>query len=79
MLTLKMPNGQLRQVEEGSCLLPLAECFANDFTSPIIEGVFNGEAYDLQKPLLENGSVDFIEINTAEGCVLIQERCFLCC
>ena len=67
MLTLKMPNGQLRQVEEGSCLLPLAECFANDFTSPIIEGVFNGEAYDLQKPLLENGSVDFIEINTAEG------------
>lgn len=67
MLTLKMPNGQLRQVEEGSCLLPLAECFANDFTSPIIEGVFNGEAYDLQKPLLKNGSVDFIEINTAEG------------
>ncbi len=67
MLLLRLPNGQLRQVEEGSCLLPIAAAFAERYTSPVIEGVFNGEAVDLQKPLTENGSVDFIEINSTEG------------
>lgn len=67
MLAWKLPNGQLRQVEEGSCLLPLALSIQDKFKSPIVEGVFNGEAVDLQKPLYTDGTVDFIEVNTAEG------------
>lgn len=67
MLTLTLPNGQKRQVEEGSYLLPLAQSFVDKYTSPIVEGVFNGKAVDLQRPLTENGTVNFIEVNTAEG------------
>lgn len=67
MLAWRLPNGQLRQVEEGSCLLPLALSIQDKFKSPIVEGVFNGEAVDLQKPLYTDGTVDFIEVNTAEG------------
>ena len=67
MLAWKLPDGQLRQVEEGSCLLPLALSVQDKFKSPIVEGVFNGEAVDLQKPLYTDGTVDFIEVNTAEG------------
>ena len=40
MITLKLYNGELRQVEKGSTLLPLAQEFAKDFETPIVEGVF---------------------------------------
>lgn len=67
MLTLTLPNGQKRQVEEGSCLLPLAREFADSFASPIIEGIYNGEAIDLQRPLDKDGVVGFTEVNDAFG------------
>ncbi|MGM9583894.1 MAG: TGS domain-containing protein, partial [Phascolarctobacterium sp.] len=67
MLTWKLPNGQLRQVEEGSTLLDVAKSLSSSFTSPVVEGIFNNEAVDLQKPLYEDGSVDFIEVNTESG------------
>ena len=67
MLTWKLPDGQLRQVEEGSCLLPIAAAMADRFASPIVESIFNGEAVDLQKRLYADGVVDFIEVDSAEG------------
>ena len=67
MLAWKLPNGQLRQVEEGSTLLEVAKSLAGTFASPVVEGIFNNEAIDLQKPLFEDGSIDFIEVNTEEG------------
>lgn len=67
MLKFTMPDKQFRQIEEGGNLLSLAGEFANKFTSPIIEGIFNGEAIDLQKPLSEDGTVDFVEVNTEDG------------
>ena len=42
MLTWKLPNGQLRQVEEGSCLLPFAQELKDSFVSPVVEGIFKG-------------------------------------
>ena len=62
MITLKLYNGELRQVEKGSTLLQLAQEFAKDFSTPIVEGVFNGETIDLQTPLQEDGTVDFIQL-----------------
>ena len=67
MLLWTMPNGQKHEVEEGSSLLSLAKSFANDFGSPIVEGLFNNKAVDLQRPLYENGNVDFIEVNNEQG------------
>lgn len=67
MLTWKLPNGQLRQVEEGSTLLPIARSLQSNYASPLVEGIFNGEVVDLQKSIYQDGIVDFIEINTAEG------------
>ena len=67
MLLWTMPNEQKREVEEGSSLLNLAKSFANDFGSPIVEGLFNNKAVDLQRPLYENGNVDFIEVNNEQG------------
>ena len=67
MITLKIYNGEIRQVPKGTTLLPFAEEFAKDFSSPIVEGVFNGETIDLQTPLQEDGTVDFIELKGEDG------------
>lgn len=67
MLLITLPNGQQRQLEEGSSLLSLAHEFAADYRSPLVEGVYNGAACDLQRPLYADGTVDFIEVNTDEG------------
>ncbi|MGM9520517.1 MAG: nucleoside kinase [Phascolarctobacterium sp.] len=67
MLAWKLPCGQLRQVEEGSTLLDVAKSLSSSFASPVVEGIFNNEAIDLQRPLFEDGEIDFIEVNTEEG------------
>lgn len=67
MITLTIYNGETRQVEEGSTLLPLAQEFAKDFATPIVEGVFNGETVDLQQPLHCDGTVDFIQLKGEDG------------
>lgn len=67
MLAWRLPNGQLRQVEEGSSLLALARSLQSSFASPVVEGIFNNEAVDLQKPLYGDGTIGFIEVNTEEG------------
>lgn len=67
MLMFRLPGGQRRQLEEGSCLLPLAEELAGRYNSPVVEGVFNGEAVDLQRPLHRDGDVDFVDMDSEEG------------
>lgn len=67
MINLKLYNGETRQVPEGSTLLPLAQEFAKDFSTPIVEGVFNGETIDLQEPLHCDGTVDFIQLKGEDG------------
>ena len=67
MLAWKLPCGQLRQVEEGSTLLEIAKSLQASFASPVVEGIFNNEAIDLQKPLYEDGEIGFVEVNTEEG------------
>ena len=77
MLAWKLPNGQLRQVEEESTLLDVARSLQASFASPVVEGIFNNEAIDLQKPLYEDGSIGFIEVNTESG-MRVYTRTLLC-
>lgn len=67
MLRLELPKGQYINVEEGSCLLPVALKQSSEYASPIVAGIFNGEIVDLQRPLTTAGTVDFIEVNSALG------------
>lgn len=67
MITLKFYNGEIKQVAKGSTLLPLTQEFVKDFDTPIVEGVFNGETIDLQYPLQEDGTVDFIQLKGEDG------------
>lgn len=67
MLRLNLPKGQTIDVKEGSCLLPVALEQQKNYASPLVAGIFNGEAVDLQRPLTCDGTVDFVEVNTEMG------------
>lgn len=67
MLKLTFKNGETKMVEKGSTLLELVPDFAVDYEAPVVVGVFNGEACDLQYPLKTDGTVGFIDANQSEG------------
>lgn len=67
MLQLRLSNGQLIEVEEGSCLLPVAKVYEREYSSPIVTAIFNGQLWDLQRPLTEGGTVELVEVNVPEG------------
>lgn len=67
MLQLRLSNGQLIEVEEGSCLLPVAKAYEREYASPIVTAIFNGQLWDLQRPLTEGGTVELVEVNVPEG------------
>lgn len=67
MLQLRLSGGQLIEVEEGSCLLPVAKEYEREYSSPIVTAIFNGQLWDLQRPLTESGTVELIEVNVPEG------------
>ena len=70
MVELRLPDGQLRQLEEGAVLAPLAAEFSARSASPIVEAIYNGRCYDLNRPLAaeqELNSVAFTEVNTEDG------------
>ena len=67
MLKITLPDGSWREVEQGSTLLPLAEEFAKHSPAPIVCSTYNGELFDLQKPLLEAGRVEFVTLDQGEG------------
>lgn len=70
MIQLLLPNGQLRQVEEGTTLAPLAAEFSAYSASPLVEALYNGRDFDLNRPLTaerELNSVAFVELNTEDG------------
>ena len=77
-IKLTLPDNITREYPAGTTLLEVSRDFAGNYQSPIVEGVFKGIGTDLQKPLMEDGSVDFIVRDTEEGMrVYVRSLLFL--
>ena len=77
-IKLTLPNNIIREYPAGTTLLEVSRDFAANYQSPIVEGIFNGIGTDLQKPVFENGTVDFITLDTEEGMrVYVRSLLFL--
>lgn len=73
-----LPNNIIREYPAGTTLLEVSRDFAANYQSPIVEGIFNGIGTDLQKPVFENGTVDFITLDMEEGMrVYVRSLLFL--
>lgn len=67
MIKLTLPDGNIKEYTEGITLLEISREFQSRYSAPIVEGVFNGAGTDLQKPLKDDGVVDFITWDAEEG------------
>lgn len=67
MIKLTLPDGNIKEYTEGITLLEISHEFQSRYSAPIVEGVFNGAGTDLQKPLKDDGVVDFITWDAEEG------------
>ena len=77
-IKLTLPKNIIREYPAGTTLLEVSRDFAANYQSPIVEGIFNGIGTDLQKPVFENGTVDFITLDTEEGMrVYVRSLLFL--
>ena len=72
-IKLTLPNNIIREYPAGTTLLEVSRDFAANYQSPIVEGIFNGIGTDLQKPVFENGTVDFITLDTEEDARLCAQ------
>lgn len=78
MLELKLSTGEIIKIKEGSKLLPIAQKLQEQYAAPIMEGVLNGRDYDLQRPIYESGTLDFITLGNENGMrVYIRTLLFL--
>ena len=77
-IKLTLPDNSIKEYPSGTTLLEVSKDFAGNYSNPIVEGVFQGIGTDLQKPLLEDGTVDFILRDTEEGMsVYVRSLLFL--
>ena len=77
-IKLTLPKNIIREYPAGTTLLEVSRDFAANYQSPIVEGIFNGIGTDLQKPVFENGTVDFITLDMEEGMrVYVRSLLFL--
>lgn len=67
MIKLTLPDGNIKEYTEGITLLEISREFQPRYSAPIVEGIFNGAGTDLQKPLKDDGVVDFITWDAEEG------------
>ena len=67
MLRIILPDGSVKQITEGTAFAELGKIVQKNYDSPLAAAVLNGQEYSLRQPVLEEGEVDFILLNSVEG------------
>ena len=67
MLRITLPDGTEKQIAEGTTFGEIGRLFENKYDSPLAVAVLNGLEYSLSQPVLEDGDVAFIPLQSVEG------------
>ncbi len=67
MINIKFPDGSVRQFESGVTPLEIARSISEGLARVILAASFNGEAWDLTRPVIEDGEIKFFKWEDAEG------------
>lgn len=78
-IKLTLPDKTIKEYPKGTTLLEVSKELKEFYQQEtLVEGVFNGVGVDLQKPLFEDGSINFITLKTEEGMrVYVRSLLFL--
>jgi threonyl-tRNA synthetase len=67
MLKIELPDGTVKQVAVGSTPLDIARSIGEGLAKQSVAARFNGELFDLQRPLPADGKLALITLNSKEG------------
>lgn len=71
-ISVTLPDGSLRQLEEGSSLRDVAKDISSSLLKVAIAGKINGRDADLCDPVYEGDSIEIITSKTQEGLDIIR-------
>ncbi|MGR6835598.1 threonine--tRNA ligase [Syntrophomonas erecta] len=63
MVTIELKDGSKREYPEGITLLQVAEGISRKLAKNVLVAIFNGDLTDLNKPIHENGQVEFLDFD----------------
>ena len=79
MLRITLPDGTVKLVPKGTTFAELAKIVQKRYDSPLAVAVLNGMEFSLRQPVLEEGDVDFISMNSVEGMrAFVRSITFVC-
>jgi threonyl-tRNA synthetase len=67
MLQIELPDGSIKEVSIGTTPLDVARSIGEGLAKQSVAARFNGELFDLQRPLPADGKLALITLNSAEG------------
>ncbi len=67
MINIKFPDGSVRQFESGVTPLAIAKSISEGLARVILAATFNGEEWDLSRPICSDGEVKFFKWEDPEG------------
>ena len=79
MRQIILPDGTKKKFEEGVTFEEVGRLVEYKYDSPLAAAVLNGQEYSLRQPVLEDGEVDFIPLQSVEGMrAFVRSLTFVC-
>lgn len=72
LVNIYLPDGSVRQLEEGSTVLEVAKSISPGLAKSAIAGKINGNLVDLSEPLLDGCKVEILTEKSPEGVDIIR-------
>ncbi len=67
MINITFPDGSVKQFESGVTPLQIAESISQRFAQDVLAATFNGEEWDISRPICSDGEIKLFKWDDAEG------------
>ena len=67
MINITFPDGSVKQFESGITPLGIAESISQRFAQDVLAATFNGEEWDISRPICNDGEIKLFKWNDPEG------------
>jgi threonyl-tRNA synthetase len=71
-VTITIPDGAKRRVNKGTTIAEFAKALGADSEDRLVAGKIDGELVDLDTPLEQSGSLDFVTMDSDEGLNILR-------
>jgi len=67
LVKITLPDGAIKEVAQGTTIADIAAMISNRLAKDAVCGRFNGELKDLKAPLMHDGALEIITVDSPDG------------